>query len=108
MTITVQPPSGEPVEFTGDITNRRKVGSHADTYVTVVMVPDGELAPVEIEAGKERGEWSPFRAFNWTQPPMAKGPKDYCFQFVGKVQALEIPGARWGSEGSEVAGEGVA
>lgn len=110
ISITVQPRNGSAVEFHGEITGRRKVGSHADSYVTVSMVPDGELAPVEIEAGKERGEWGPFRAFNWTYTERSHGPDDHVFQYVGHVESLDIPGGRWDSDGSGdgVSGEGVA
>lgn len=108
ISITVQPEYGSAVEFTGDITTRRKVGDHANTYVTIQFVPDGELAPVEIESGKERGEWGPFRAFHWTQPPEARGPEEHVFQYVGKVERLELPGGRWDSGDDARASEGVA
>lgn len=107
ITITVQPEHGSVVEFSGVVTDSRKVGNHANSYVTVQFVPDGELAPVEIEAGKERDEWGPFRAFHWTVPDRPEVPDEHIFQFVGRVTALDIPGGRWKGPGDAAAGEGA-
>lgn len=110
ITIRVQPEHGSPVEFTGRVTDRRKVGDIGHCHVTIQFVPDGELAPVEIEAGKDRDEWGPFRAFHWSQPARPSGPDDHVFQYVGKVEGLEIAGVRRDGEPSDdiAASEGVA
>lgn len=106
VSITVGRQGGGTVEFSGDVTSRRKVGGENYCYVAVYFVPDGELAPVEIEAGKERGEWNHFRAFHWTQPPHAESPDDHVFQFVGRVVDVTVrPGAFSGGE--RASGEGI-
>lgn len=96
--VSIQPEAGTgTVEFSGHITERRKTGSHVQTYVTVQFVPDGEVAMVEIEAGKDGGTWDVFRAFHWTRPehPPRCGPHDCRFQYLGEVVALDIPEGRW-------------
>lgn len=92
-------PEGEDrrggVTIRGEIRERRKVGDPHNTYVSVVFVPDGELAPVEIEASKDRGEWGEFRAFSHQSRTDIRGDMDHCFQFIGAVTGLDIPGGRW-------------
>lgn len=78
----------------GHVIGREKVGDGHTCHVTVRMVPDGELAPVEIEAEKVRGEWSDFRVFQWKQPRRPSGPKDHCYQYVGTASAVDISGVR--------------
>lgn len=101
MSITVKPDvraarsGSSPVQFSGDIIGRRKVGDAWTTYVTVRFVPDGELAPVELEAGKDREGWGPFRAFHWKQPQRPTGPEDHRYVYVGEVVELDIPGVTW-------------
>jgi hypothetical protein len=104
ITVTVEPHTGSPVSISGDIIGRRKVGNHATTYVTIRFVPDGELAPVEIEAGKEAGEWTAFRAFHWTRQQTRNGDSDHVYQYVGEVTGVSIPGARWDADGASPEG----
>ncbi len=110
ISIRVQPERGSPVEFEGVITSRRKAGHIAYCHVTIQFVPDGELAPLEIESSKERGEWGPFRAFHWTQPPRPEGPDDHVFQYIGRVDRLDLEGVRSDGERARDTGasEGVA
>lgn len=94
MTIHVQPDhSGTPITFTGHVTDRRKVGDAHNVHVEVTLTPFGEVAPVEVEATKEGGQWGPFHAFHWTEDRDPRREEPYTFQHVGKVVGVEIEGA---------------
>lgn len=80
------------VKFAGRVSAREKVGDAWTTYVTIRFTPDGDLAPVELEAEKSGGEWDAFRAFHWREPADAASPDDSRFMYVGRVVDLEMDG----------------
>lgn len=90
VSITVDAMTGRTMTFSGRVTERRKNGTEHRCHVTIQFTPDGELAPVEIEAERERGEWGPFRAFMWTVPQDPMAPDTAVYQYMGQVSALDI------------------
>lgn len=104
---SLQPRVGEQrgdsggVVITGEITGRQKVGNPHTVSVSVTFTPDGELAPVELEAVKEGGEWTALRAFSFQHRPGMDGELDGAFRFIGTVSGLDIPGGRWHGDGEQ-------
>lgn len=110
ISISVQPHGGgDAITISGDITGRRKAGNDHTVSVTVQFVPDSELAPVEIEATEERGQWGPFRAFQWSEGWTVSSGTSTWYQFLGTVDSVDLPGERWsGDASSSEGGEGVS
>lgn len=84
--------SGEgSVRLSGTISEREKSGDAWNTNVTIRFTPDGELAPVEMEATKRGGEWEAFRAFEWGS---SERRDDSRFRYVGEVVDVEFTGVQ--------------
>lgn len=81
------------VRLTGTITEREKTGDAWNTNVTIRFTPDGELAPVEMEATKRGGEWEAFRVFEW-RSASSGGRDDSRYRYVGEVVDVEFTGVQ--------------
>lgn len=97
VSVTIQPdrtPNANPVTYEGRIKGRWKTGDPWNCVVTVQFVPDGDLAPVEIEAEKRGGTWDPFHAHHWKQTVDARAEMvtgGHAYQYVGRVEDIHIP-----------------
>lgn len=83
------------VVITGEVAGREKVGDPYTVSATIRVHPDGDLvARLELEAVKEAGEWTAYRAFSYEH---ARGPDngiDGAFRYIGRVTGMDILDSR--------------